>query len=612
MNTAACIKSCNIRILCVLMIALLVGAGVAEADVNDRKSSQKEDACFKDAQGNILCGVPEIDRLVAEARVQYYRYGNLAAADSLATLAIQQAGMTYRTSVMLQSLNAFLGMCEQGYDNTKAVNYARQAEELVLKVDMPELVWNTYINFAKVWNSEFSFDNALGFAYKSLAAAESANIRRMKILSLIQIGNILQNSSQTIESLRYFLNALTIAEASKDPDLLTECYETLSLFYEMNKGYDKAINYKMKEIDLINTHKPLDSIALYWAYISLEKINFCCNNKVQEERLEEIIAFAVKQKNNYMKQYVLAMFRSYLMNNNLFQRLRELYIENYPEELTYLSIQQPGVYFRLKAIFMELDNQIDSAYTFYAKAEEIAVQGGSKVMAANALIRFGEFLQRTGRDREATGKYMQAFELASMTGFFEYALKAAKVLEEIHENSGNFREALHFAQLTRSISDSIARMNRKEEILAMEIRNTENIRKMELKEELLSTRRKYNIQYTFILLLILTFFAVLVTIGNFRVSATAVKVLGFISLIFLFEFIILLTDNQIHQITHGEPLKVLAIKVVLISFLLPLHHWTEKKIIYHLLNRKIIKFEKRKLMAIMRNLKTTATEIWGR
>jgi hypothetical protein len=77
--------------------------------------------------------------------------------------------------------------------------------------------------------------------------------------------------------------------------------------------------------------------------------------------------------------------------------------------------------------------------------------------------------------------------------------------------------------------------------------------------------------------------------GWLAVPASVIRGLGFLSFIFLFEFIILLTDRQISELTHDEPWKVLLIKIALAAILLPLHHWSEHKVIHFLSNRKRLK-----------------------
>jgi hypothetical protein len=87
---------------------------------------------------------------------------------------------------------------------------------------------------------------------------------------------------------------------------------------------------------------------------------------------------------------------------------------------------------------------------------------------------------------------------------------------------------------------------------------------------------------------IATVFLFLVLLGIFQVSVSTIKIIGFFAFIFFFEFLILIADNQIHHMTHGEPLKVLAIKVVLIALLLPLHHWMEHRVVSYLTSRRLI------------------------
>jgi membrane-bound ClpP family serine protease len=86
-------------------------------------------------------------------------------------------------------------------------------------------------------------------------------------------------------------------------------------------------------------------------------------------------------------------------------------------------------------------------------------------------------------------------------------------------------------------------------------------------------------------------FIILVMLGWFVVPAGVIRALGFLSFIFLFEFIILLADKNIQRWTHEEPWKVLVIKIALAAILVPLHHWLEHKVIHYLSHRKRVKRE---------------------
>ena len=120
----------------------------------------------------------------------------------------------------------------------------------------------------------------------------------------------------------------------------------------------------------------------------------------------------------------------------------------------------------------------------------------------------------------------------------------------------------------------------------MEIENANKRAERLAKEEEEATIKRHNWQYMGIMIAIFTLFSLLIVFGVLSVPIRWVRALGFISFIFLFEFITLLADTWIHHVTHGEPWKVLGIKVILIAGLLPLHHWLEHKAIHFITTRK--------------------------
>ncbi len=122
----------------------------------------------------------------------------------------------------------------------------------------------------------------------------------------------------------------------------------------------------------------------------------------------------------------------------------------------------------------------------------------------------------------------------------------------------------------------------------MELADEQQRQERIAKEKAAALQRKHNVQYMGIAVAIAIVFLLLVLLGIFHVSATTIRVLGFFAFIFLFEFIILIADAKIHHWTHGEPLPILGIKIVLIAVLLPLHHWLEHKVVNYLASKRMI------------------------
>ncbi len=553
-----------------------------------------------------------IRTLVKQAQFAYYQQGDFGKADSIIALALKEAETTYEAFLILYVLNGYFGMNELGFSGEKTLAYAQRAENLVLQIHNTEVEWQTWLNLSLVFQDLFDFTKAQNYNYKALNIAENEGNPLLKARSFILIGELLQEQNQPLEGFRFLLSALNLAESLKDHDLLGKCYRSLSRFYDRNKVYDKAVVYVKKEIGLIQSHLPVDSVALNWTWCHLEEISLNSLNQINEERISSIIRFSERKKNTHLKQHVLALFRLFLMNNDHFEKLRRLYENDYPEELVYLQQNNPSLYFRIQAVIQELDNQQDSALYYYLEAEKLLKNSNNKVMLSNFYIRLGEYLKRHGNNKEATEKFRLAFSLAEEKGYFEYALRAGKAVIPLLVAEGNYKDALYYSEKNRVIADSLAEMSQKDEMLSLEIRNEEHIREMTLQEEQIETQRRNNLQYTFIIVMIFGVFIILIVVGSFRINAGIIHFIGFFSFIFLFEFIILLADNYIHHATHGEPLKIIGIKIVLIAILLPLHHYIEKRVTHYLIHKKLIRFGKISFRDWKTRIYLTLKEIWAK
>jgi tetratricopeptide (TPR) repeat protein len=156
-------------------------------------------------------------------------------------------------------------------------------------------------------------------------------------------------------------------------------------------------------------------------------------------------------------------------------------------------------------------------------------------------------------------------------------------LDTLYSRKGNYQKAYHYKQLWMQYKDSASTLAKDGDLVVLEIEN-ENQR-MEAE-----TRSSHNIQYMGITAGLASVFILLALLGVFSSSTTIIRGISFFAFIFFFEFLILLFDTAIHKLTHGEPWKILSIKIVLIGMLLPLHHYVEHKVVDHLLKRKKIRF----------------------
>ena len=326
-----------------------------------------------------------------------------------------------------------------------------------------------------------------------------------------------------------------------------------------------------------------------WTDYDLQVIDLNKDPSALDEILtRKILDFASRHDAARLKNYEIALFRTYCIESGHIGMLRQFYMLQYPREFSCLALDDPSLFLRLKAYFAEDARKTDSAFIYFQMAEQKILADPNRLLKSRFYNRFGEFLLRHGRNREAAEKYARSLELAGNASYLDYMVNATRKLTEIYASNGDFREAYRYSVLNKSLSDSINNMSKKDQFLVMEIDHETRRREMMVKQEKEETDRRHYLQYSAMVVGILTVFVLLIMLGSLRVPAWIIRMLGFFSFIFLFEFIVLLADHRIEELTHGEPWKVLLIKIFLIAILLPMHHKIEKSVITYLLNHRLI------------------------
>jgi tetratricopeptide (TPR) repeat protein len=340
---------------------------------------------------------------------------------------------------------------------------------------------------------------------------------------------------------------------------------------------------------LIRNSLLVDSVALMWTQYDLQVIDITSNNnKLNLKNVKEILGFAIRSKNTRLKNFEIALYRTHIIEADKISDLYDLYKRQFPDEFKKIESSNPALYFRLKAYFCEEEKKVDSAAYYFGKAEKLLQSDPNKIHLSNFYIRFGQFLIRHGETKEAIEKFRRSFELASQASYFEYMLMASRQLELVYAGINDFKSAYSCSTMNRVLADSISNMSKKDQLVMLEIDHETRQREIIQQQEEQQRIRRHNIQYTAITIGVFVVFLILVMLGSFRVPEWVIKALGFFSFVFLFEFIVIITDHKIIDITAGEPWKILLIKIILIGFLLPFHQWLEKKVIEYLLNHKLI------------------------
>jgi hypothetical protein len=531
-------------------------------------------------------------KILALSELAYFHHDYLGDdhyADSISEIAIQVAEKSHRPELLFLALNCYLESNDLHENYRKALDYGLKSEQLSFPSKEQQMMFRCYKNLASVYLSGYEFDKALEYSYKLLSIAGTSENPEMKTESYLFIGRSLEGKNQKIEAFRNYLNAASLSERLKKTTLRRECYSRLSDFYNFSKLYSKATHYKLLERALIEGKKPVDSLAWMWTEYDLQVIDINSNNnQLYEINMHDILSFAMRHQNARLLNYEIALVRTHYIEAGKVGLLREFYAKKLTGELNRLESENPSLYFRLKALFCEEGKRADSALYYFNLAEKTLQSDPNIILKSNFYNRFGQFLLRTGKKDAAIAKFSTSYDLAKSAFYIEYMIAAARNLQAIYAEKGDYKNAFNYALMNKVLSDSLNNISKKDQLLIMEIDHETRQRDIVAEQQKQSTIRRHYLQYSAITVGILTVFVILIMLGSFKVPEWIVKTTGFFSFIFLFEFIILLADQQIHELTHGEPWKVLLIKIGLIAILLPLHHSIEKKVITYLLNHRLL------------------------
>jgi hypothetical protein len=478
---------------------------------------------------------------------------------------------------------------------SKGLAYSQKAFDLVRNNSMDEYTAWAYMSLARGMRNNGESDKALNYNNLALSIASATNNDSLKVSAYNSLGNTYITKNEKLLAFRNYLQALNVAETTDRQELLCACYEWISEFYASIEDYERAKDFAAKKETLETRYnKKYDLLETYTAIglLYVRSKQYDQGRKYYEKSLAlaDSLKFDVYKVNCY-----ISIVNLYLIS------------QQYDKGLAYFN-QHPEISFFLRKAGLEhyVDQAYGSMYTFlnqldsadyYLKKAEPAFEHNATWWNKYWFYSNVALFYRKKNDLDNAILYWnKSKDIGQAMANLEVLEVASKNLDTLYQLKGDYKNALYHSSLYHRYKDSLQQLSKEKDLMTLEIdnENKRKIREARLQEE--ETRRRHNLQYLAITVAIAGIFILLVMAGVFRVSRTTIKILGFFAFIFLFEFIILIADNMIHGWTHGEPWKVLMIKIGLIAILLPLHHWLEEKVIHYLTTHELLQRKGRGLL----------------
>ncbi|MCX6251490.1 MAG: adenylate/guanylate cyclase domain-containing protein [Bacteroidetes bacterium] len=426
----------------------------------------------------------KIEKIFSIALIYYDYFDDPWKADSISQIGLTIARQSHIDRIHLMAYNKYLESNDvDEYYNT-ALAFCDSALKICSRSYNSDLEWSTFHNTVNVYLSRLHYDKALNYSLMAKRLADLLNDNSLKVQSAIDIARSLEGDlaikDQKKEALLNYLYAIEIAEKVEDPALMKKAYSAIAAFFG-NSKFDTAVTYKKKQLRLIEHNKPVDSVEYMWCQYDFQWMhNRLDKSKFDEKMIYNIIDFANRVKNYRLKNYTCAIFRVYLINNEKTDELYNFYYRRYPHDLKILAVKNPTLYYRLEAFFKEKEKKNDSAIFFFRLAEMRLLKDSNLINRSQFNNRYGQFLVRNHMNTEAILKFNISYNLARQSRHFikfEYMLNSIKELESLYFKIGDFQKAYSYAAASGVISDSITNINKKEQLLILQLNQTAELQK---------------------------------------------------------------------------------------------------------------------------------------
>jgi hypothetical protein len=512
--------------------------------------------------------------------------GNTFKSDSLAKEALLLAHLNENNDLICFTSVVYSEVClPEHYPN--ALTYLNEAFEIATKLKNQPYLFITQIKSTSININNGQYKNARESIQKAVNFFDENKSK--KAYYYLALGDLQSKDNEKINSFDNYSKAIFISKDIENDSLLIQSYLRMFEFYMLNNNTIKAKeNLTLASEVITKTNQPdkYDSLLVKSNLIEVyirENINDFALSLA-----DELLKYCEKTGYLSIKDRVFGTIRKYYLSTNNYKEICDLYCTKYPKELERLKNTDLTVFYRVNALIFENNQKIDSAIYFLKLAEERILQTSNDAGISNFYKRLGQFFIRQHDQTKALNSFKSAYDYSLKSDYFPYIIESASILDSMYYAQGNYTDAYFYAKKKYLYTDSNITMMQNDKFLEIEIENIAKLKELEIEKEELEQNRKSNFQVMIIVFGILLSLIILVLISSYKIPSSIIKGFGYITFVMLFEFIILILDTKIHHWAHGQPLKILAVKIVLIAIILPLHHATEHKVVHYLLKNRLI------------------------
>ena len=480
-------------------------------------------------------------------------------------------GLAYgKESVKLSNELNYQGGLARAY-NALGVNYAagksdyetavemyKKSLDIYIQIDNKRGIGSAYNNIGLVYQFSGNKKEAIEYFEKSKELCVETSNRKGEAGALNDIGNIFNDWGDYPTALDYFQKSLNIYKKIEDKPGISFYLNNIGLIHNDMNELEKAQEY-FEKILLIQEE--------------IEDMRGVANTKNN-------LATISTKKGNYLKAIdLLNDSFNYFLSVNNYESLSNIYT-NY------------GIAYKNMGEFNKVLENFEKSY-------QIRKEQSSKVREANSIANIGSVFYakatqyeldelknknlNTQNDLDKAIEYFEeAITIFKSEGELSNRSEFSKDLSMAYELIGNSKQALRYYKEYHTLNDSIFNKEKTKEL-------TNLLRKQELKEKQLKEQEiknkielerafKFRLQYLGIASIVIDMGLILYLLGKFSIKEWLARAMAFLTIILIFEFLLVIIDPITDDYSSGEPIIKFSINLITALIIFPMHQYLERKV----------------------------------
>lgn len=207
-------------------------------------------------------------------------------------------------------------------------------------------------------------------------------------------------------------------------------------------------------------------------------------------------------------------------------------------------------------------------------------------LLCEASLGLAKLYEQIGKKDSAAYNATFSFNIAKESGLLPHQLEASEFLADLYNKNKKIDSAFVYISRVKVLNDSV---NSKSRVRESQILSTnEKLRQLEIAESkrVAAKERAQQLQLLSIGIFIPGFFLFTLLLSRIKINIRAIKVLGVLSLLILFEYLTLLLHPTVAELTHHTPVLEILIFVAIAAILIPAHHRIEHWLIERLIRNR--------------------------